>query len=133
MRFVNIFSYPVLACVCLLFFVSFEKFIFFYFWLCWIFTCCQGFPLIAVSGACSVLLYAGFSLQRLGAVEGHLLLQSRGSRHMGFCSGSCGSWTLFFFFFPTSLFACRYPVVSAPFVEKTVLSLLNCICTFLAN
>ena len=46
----------------------------------------RGLPLVAASGGYSSLQHVGFSLQWL------LLLQSTGSRHVGF--SSCGSWAL---------------------------------------
>ena len=62
----------------------FVCFKFIYFWLCWVFVAVSGISLVAVSGGYSSLRFAGFSLQWL------LLLQSTGSRHMGF--SSCGAW-----------------------------------------
>ena len=53
--------------------------LFVYFWLCWAFV-----SLAVASEVCSLLWCTGFSLQRL------LLLQSTGSRHMGF--SSCSLW-----------------------------------------
>ena len=47
----------------------------FSFWLCWVFIAAHGFSLVAVRG--------GFSPACLR------LLQSSGSRHMGFCSCGC--------------------------------------------
>ena len=47
----------------------------FSFWLCWVFVAAHGFSLVAVRW--------GFSLACLP------LLQSSGSRHMGFCSCGC--------------------------------------------
>ena len=64
-------------------FLSFFKFIF-NFWLCWVFVAARGLSLVAASGGYSSLQCAGFSLQWL------LLLQSMGSRHVGF--SSCGTW-----------------------------------------
>ena len=54
-----------------------------YFWLCWVFVAVRGLSLVVVSGGYSSLRCAGFSLRWL------LLLQSTGSRCMGF--SSCGS------------------------------------------
>ena len=56
----------------------------YYFWLHWVFVAARRLSLAAASGGYSLLQCAGFSLQWL------LLLQSTGSRHMGF--SSCGSW-----------------------------------------
>ena len=58
----------------------FNKFI--YFWLCWVFIDVRELPLFVVSGGYSSLWCMGLSLWWL------LLLQSMGSRHMGF--SSCG-------------------------------------------
>ena len=63
----------------------FNKFIYlfvFYFWLCRVFVAAHGLSLVAASGGYSSLWCAGFSLWWL------LLLQSMGSRHVGF--SSCG-------------------------------------------
>ena len=60
---------------------SFFKFI--YFWLCWVFIAARGLSLVAGSGGYCSLWRAGFSLRCL------LLLQSTGSRHVGF--SSCGT------------------------------------------
>ena len=66
--------------------VVFNKFIYlFIFWLRWVFVAARGLFLVAVSGGCSLLRCAGFSLRWL------LLLRNTGSRHVGF--GSCGTWT----------------------------------------
>ena len=56
----------------------------FTFWLHWVFVAAHGLSLVAVSGGCSSLRCAGFSLWCL------LLLQSTGSRRAGF--SSCGLW-----------------------------------------
>ena len=55
-----------------------------YFWLCWVFSAACGLSVVMASGSYSLLCWAGFSLRWL------LLLQSTGSRHLGFCS--CGTW-----------------------------------------
>ena len=55
-----------------------------YFCLCWVFVAVCGLSLVAASGGYSSLPCAGFSLSWL------LLLQSTGSRHVGF--SSCGMW-----------------------------------------
>ena len=68
------------------FFFLFVYFTYIYFWLRWVFVAVHGLSLVAVSGSCSSLWCAGFSLQWL------LLLQSTGSWHMGF--SSCGSRAL---------------------------------------
>ena len=68
----------------LLFFLINLFILFIYFWLHWVFIAVRGFSLVALSGGCSSLQCAGFSLQWL------LLLQSTGSRHVGF--SSCGMW-----------------------------------------
>ena len=57
--------------------------LFIYFWLRWVFIAACGLSPVAASGGYSLLRCAGFSLQWL------LLLQSLGSRRMGF--SSCGS------------------------------------------
>ena len=54
-----------------------------YFWLHWVFVAACGLSLVVASGGYSLLRCAGFSLRWL------LLLQSMGSRHMGF--GSCST------------------------------------------
>ena len=54
-----------------------------YLWLRWVFVAVRGLSLVAASGGYSSLQFTGFSLQWL------LLLQSTGSRCMGF--SSCGS------------------------------------------
>ena len=64
--------------VCLFLFI----YLFIYFWLCWVFVAACGLSLVAASGGYSLWQCAGFSLQWL------LLLQSMGSRHMGFSSCS---------------------------------------------
>ena len=55
----------------------------FFFWLCWVFIAARGLSLVAASGAtlcCGARAHCGdFSL-----------LQSTGSRHVGF--SSCGAW-----------------------------------------
>ena len=76
------------------FFFSINLFI--YFWLHWVFVAAHGLSLVAASGGYSSLWCVGFSLWWL------LLLQSRGSRHVGFSScgsralerrlSSCGAW-----------------------------------------
>ena len=53
-------------------------FILFYFWLHWVFVAARGLSLVAVSGGYSSLRWL-------------LLLQSTGSRHVGF--SSCGTRT----------------------------------------
>ena len=60
----------------------------FFFWLHWVFVAAHGLSfLVAVSGAYSLLRYAGFSLRWL------LLLQSIGSKHAGFSScGTCAQY-----------------------------------------
>ena len=62
----------------------FFKFIFIYFWLHWVFVAAHGLSLVAASGDYSSLQCTSFSLQWL------LLLQSMGSRRMGF--SSCSTW-----------------------------------------
>ena len=54
-----------------------------YFWLRWVFVAARGLSLAVSNRGYSSLRCAGFSLQWL------LLLQSTGSRHMGF--SSCGT------------------------------------------
>ena len=56
--------------------------LFIYFWLHWVFVAARGLSLVAATGGYSSLWCTGFSLQWL------LLLQSTGSRHVGF--SSCG-------------------------------------------
>ena len=78
-----------------LFFFYFILFICF-FWPCWVFAAARGLSLVAASGGYSLLQCVGFSLQWL------LLLQSTGSRCVGFSScstgalerrlSSCGAW-----------------------------------------
>ena len=51
-----------------------------FFWLCWVFVAAHGLSLVVASGGYSSLWHAGFSLRWL------LLLQSTGSRHVGFSS-----------------------------------------------
>ena len=58
----------------------------FYFWLCWVFVATCGHSLVVVSGGCSLLQCASFSLWWL------LLSQSTDSRHVGF--SSCNVWAL---------------------------------------
>ena len=65
------------------FFFFLNKFIYL-FWLHWVFVAVRRLSLVEVSGGYSLLRCAGFSLRRL------LLLQSTGSRHVGF--SSCGTW-----------------------------------------
>ena len=57
--------------------------LFIYFWLRWVFIAVRGLSLVAASGGCSSLWCTAFSLRWF------LLLQSRGSRCVGF--SSCGS------------------------------------------
>ena len=59
-------------------------YLFIYFWLCWVFVSARGLSLVAASGGYSSLRCVGFSLWWL------LLLQSGGSRHVGF--SGCGTW-----------------------------------------
>ena len=59
-------------------------YLFIYFWLHWVFVAVCGLSLVAVSGGYSSLRSTGFSLSWL------LLLQSTGSRRIGF--SSCGMW-----------------------------------------
>ena len=66
------------------FFFLIYLFYFIYFWLHWVFTAVHGLSLVAARGGYSSLWYAGFSLRWL------LLLQSTGSRRVGF--SSCGMW-----------------------------------------
>ena len=56
----------------------------FYFWLRWVFVAVRRLSLVVASRGYSSLWCAGFSLRWL------LLLQSTGSRHVGF--SSCGMW-----------------------------------------
>ena len=65
------------------FFKKFIYFLFIYFWLCWVFIAVYGLSLVVASGGYSSLRCAGFSLWWL------LLLQSMGSRRVGF--SSCGT------------------------------------------
>ena len=62
-----------------------NKFIysFIYFWLRWVFVAARGLSVVVASRGYSSLWCMGFSLQCL------LLLWSKSSRHMGFCS--CGT------------------------------------------
>ena len=81
-----------LQCSFLKLFLKFHLF----FWLCWVFTAEHGLSLVAASGGYSLLQSARFSLRWL------LLLQSMGSRRVGFSScgmgapehrlSSCGAW-----------------------------------------
>ena len=74
----------------------FFKHLFIYVWLHWVFVAVRGLSLVASSGGYSSLWCVGFSLRWL------LLLQSTGSRHVGFSScgsgalerrlSSCGTW-----------------------------------------
>ena len=64
--------------------VYFLFFSFFSFWLHWVLVAARGLSVVAPSGGYSSLRCAGFSLRWL------LLLQSMGSRHVGF--SSCGMW-----------------------------------------
>ena len=67
--------------------IAFLKNLFlFYLWLSWVFVAMHGLSLVAASGRYSSLRCRGFSLRWL------LLLQSTGSRHVGF--SSCGSRAL---------------------------------------
>ena len=61
-------------------------YLFYYFGLCWVFIAVHGLSLVAASGVYSLLRCAGFSLWWL------LLLQSTGSRRVGF--SSCGTQAL---------------------------------------
>ena len=58
--------------------------LFIYFWLHWVFVAVCGLSLVAASEGYSSLWCVGFSLRWL------LLLQSTGSRRVGF--SSCGTW-----------------------------------------
>ena len=82
-------------------YIYFNKciYVFIYFWLSWVFVAMCGLSLVVASRGYSSLLCAGFSLQWL------LLLQSTGSRRVGFGScgagisgcadfSSCGTWAL---------------------------------------
>ena len=64
--------------------ISFVVFFLTYFWLRWVFVAVRGLSLVEANGGYSSLQCAGFSLQWL------LLLQSTGSRHVGF--RSCSTW-----------------------------------------
>ena len=70
------------------FFSFFNKFIylFIYFWLRWVFVAARGLSLVAASGGYSLLRCTDFSLRWLLLL---CLLQSTGSRHVGF--SSCGA------------------------------------------
>ena len=59
-----------------------------YFWLCWVFVAPCGLSLVAASRGYSLLWCMGFSLWWL------LLLQSAGSRRVGFSSSGTGIWLL---------------------------------------
>ena len=78
-----LFPEMVLVSILVFFFFFFLFFFSFSFWLCWVFVAACGLSLVAVSGGYSSLWCTGFSLQWL------LLLQSTGSRRMGF--SSCGT------------------------------------------
>ena len=55
--------------MCFSFFFFFYKFILFiYFWLCWVFVAARGLSLAAASRGCPLLLCAGFSCCRAGAL-----------------------------------------------------------------
>ena len=69
--------------ILILFFLFFKIYLFIYFWLLWVFVAACSLSVVAESGSYSSLRCAGFSLWWLP------LLQSTGSRHMGF--SSCGS------------------------------------------
>ena len=58
--------------------------LFIYFWLRWVFVAVRGLSLVVVSWGYSALQCTGFPLSWV------LLLQSTGSRRMGF--SSCGTW-----------------------------------------
>ena len=66
------------------FFKMNELIYYLFFWLRWVFVAVCGLSLVVASGGDYLLRCAGFSLQWL------LLLQSMGSRRMGF--SSCGTW-----------------------------------------
>ena len=69
-----------------------KKYLFIYFWLCWVFVSVRGLSLVVASGGHSSLQCAGLSLSR------PLLLRSTGSRRTGSvvvahgpsCSAACG-------------------------------------------
>ena len=63
---------------------KFLNFLFIYFWLRWVFVAARGLSLVEANRGYSSLWCTGFSLRWL------LLLQSTGSRHVGF--SSCGTW-----------------------------------------
>ena len=63
---------------------SFFVFVFVFFWLRWVFVAARRLSLVAASRGDSSLRCTGFSLWWL------LLLQSTGSRHVGF--SSCSPW-----------------------------------------
>ena len=69
-----------------LFFIIYLFILFIYFWLWWVFIAARRFSLVVVNGDYSLLRCVDFSLWWL------LLLQSMGSRHVGF--RSCGSRAL---------------------------------------
>ena len=73
-------------CVKLLKIVKHCIYLFIYFWLSWVFIAVCGLSLVAAKRGYSSLQCTGFSLRWL------LLLQSTGSKHVGF--SSCGSWAL---------------------------------------
>ena len=66
----------------LFFFFLIYLFIYIYFWLRWVFVAAHGLSLVVAGRGYSLLRCAGFSLQWL------LLLQSTGSRCVGFSSGT---------------------------------------------
>ena len=73
-------------------FLCFKKYLFIYFWLCWVFISVRGLSLVVASGGHSSSRCAGLSLSR------PLLLRSTGSRRTGSvvvahgpsCSTACG-------------------------------------------
>ena len=65
-------------------FTFLKIYLFIYFWLCWVFVAAHELSLVAASRGYSLLWCSGFPLLWL------LLLQSMGSRHVGF--SSCGTW-----------------------------------------
>ena len=83
-RFANICSHSVGYLFILLIAFFNYYFLFIYVWLHWVFVAARRLSLVVVSGGYSSFWCAGFSLWWL------LLLQSTGSRHMGF--SSCGTW-----------------------------------------
>ena len=78
--------------ICFSSFFFFFKYLFIYFWLCWVFVSLWGLSLVVASGGHSSSQCAGLSLSR------PLLLRSTGSRHTGSvivahgpsCSAACG-------------------------------------------